>query len=219
MPMKYLLFRPATRRAFTLVELMVVIAIIGVLVSITASVIVKAKSAAIVTEDIQSLRQAGVGRELYLADWDAEPLDAVDSLVETGYFTRAQCISRFDSTERGSANIIRTSRLVEIHPHPDPKPFRISLLSTRDFGFEAVPGRLGHQNTGWLIALRQSAPLSRDGGFEIWNLTQPVSRLTYDGSVLRRRAFTYEFDSIRGHIHGGTIQSMFEDTEWKIPAL
>lgn len=58
------------RRAFTLVELLVVITIIAILAGILFPVFQRAKAAAGDTVTISNLRQLGTAANLYLADWD-----------------------------------------------------------------------------------------------------------------------------------------------------
>jgi len=58
------------RRGFTLVELLVVIAVIGVLSAILFPVLVKAKEGARITQCLSNIRQIGVGLNAYMARYD-----------------------------------------------------------------------------------------------------------------------------------------------------
>src|SRR3974390_162328 len=68
------------RKAFTLIDLLVVIAIIGVLASLLLPVLARAKQKAKATQCLSNLKQIGVGCALY-------ELDNKDALPETSHQT------------------------------------------------------------------------------------------------------------------------------------
>lgn len=58
-----------TRAAFTLLEVIVVVAILGLLAALTTPVFIRAKQSAHETTCISNLKQAHLALELYRADW------------------------------------------------------------------------------------------------------------------------------------------------------
>jgi prepilin-type N-terminal cleavage/methylation domain-containing protein/prepilin-type processing-associated H-X9-DG protein len=74
---------PPVRYAFTLVELLVVIATIGILLGIAVPALNSAYERAKVTKDLSNLRQIGLGMQLYLNDKDGF-LPAIDAAPGIG---------------------------------------------------------------------------------------------------------------------------------------
>ena len=60
----------AARQAFTLIELLTVIAVVGILAAILVPAIGKVRSNALTTECVSNLRQIGIGMQLYAQDND-----------------------------------------------------------------------------------------------------------------------------------------------------
>lgn len=77
-------FRVPARRGFSLVELLTVVAIIGVLASISFVAIGKARASAKQSACISHLRQLGVGFRLYAADHQGQLPPVVDLTVNPG---------------------------------------------------------------------------------------------------------------------------------------
>lgn len=61
------------RTGFTLVELMVVVAIIAVVIAVTLPFFRHAKEAASITDTIATLRHLGQAMAIYRADWETDP--------------------------------------------------------------------------------------------------------------------------------------------------
>ena len=73
------------RRAFSLIEILVVLAIIAVLVGITMSVIVSSKKSAYQTREMAQLRQIYLGLNLYEGDFDQQSPESLTTLRTTNY--------------------------------------------------------------------------------------------------------------------------------------
>jgi prepilin-type N-terminal cleavage/methylation domain-containing protein len=69
-------------RAFTLIEILLTIAIIALVAALIFPVIAKGKKSAFTASCTEQLRQIGIATELYLAESDAFP-PTLDALVET----------------------------------------------------------------------------------------------------------------------------------------
>ena len=69
MPAPMMTEHPRNIRAFTIVELLVVISIIALLIAILLPAIGKARNAARVTQSSANLRNLGIANESYSADW------------------------------------------------------------------------------------------------------------------------------------------------------
>jgi prepilin-type N-terminal cleavage/methylation domain-containing protein len=83
--------KPGTRRGFTLVEMLVVIAIIGILASLMLPGLWRATERARMIQCINNLRQSGIGISLYTADYDdcfpeatVEETNGISKLVKLG---------------------------------------------------------------------------------------------------------------------------------------
>ena len=200
---------------FTLVELLVVTAIVAILLAIAVPVFVMAKKEAFKAEDISHLRQLGVSRELYMGDYDAEPWLGIVSLVSGGYSSPRICGSQLDSFAPGYANIVRPNIKRRRPPREIPvSPYRVSYLSREDLGVKTS----GDRNVGWLVALHSypGRPSSRGAG--ITQLAGRISRLTLDGGVIERDIFSYHVVLPNGREYTGLkLNSLFQDGEWKIP--
>ncbi len=73
------------RRAFSLIEVLVVLGIIAILVGITMSVIVSSRKSAYRTRETAQLRQIYLGLNLYESDFDQQSPDSLVTLRTSNY--------------------------------------------------------------------------------------------------------------------------------------
>lgn len=76
------MFGKRLRAAFTLIELLVVIAVIAVLVAVAFPALRSAQERAKVTQDMNNLRQLGLGTQMYLNDNDGQYFMPTDDWMQ-----------------------------------------------------------------------------------------------------------------------------------------
>lgn len=182
---------------FTLVELLVSILVVVALTSVVFAVFSKAKKQAKTTVDISNLRQIGVARALYLADYDdrVDQLYAstLDVLVQTKRIPEQLCISPNDPYPTGLANRLSSPLTLTrlFFKARQPTSYPVSYISISDFQlFDDYKDDLNRNPVwqqfdegAWLIEISgadevsKEAPHFRSGAFH---------RLQHDGSVRTR---------------------------------
>jgi prepilin-type N-terminal cleavage/methylation domain-containing protein len=173
------------KKGFTLVELLIVIAVILVVAAITTPVISRAKYGALLTSDLSNLRQIGQAAEMYHLSYD-EWTYSVTPLVENGLVPPKLLSASTDTYPRGIAN--KAAEVVRERPRPY-YPFRNSYISQHDYGVKSTrlqyPGEF--PASGWLLLLTEYEPVST-----LYVPTLPefrYLRLCYDGSIVKRPFF------------------------------
>ncbi len=83
-----------TRKAFTIVELLVVISIIALLVGILLPAIGKARDSARLRQSSSNLRQLGAAHQIYAAEWD----DRQYSLARDNFGAFGNSLADYEAT-------------------------------------------------------------------------------------------------------------------------
>lgn len=166
----------------TIVEVLIVTAIVAVLTAIGLPAISAAIRSAAVTDDIGKLRQLGVAAALYQEDEGKQAL-TVEHLVKARRIPVKLATSKLDVTTEGIANLVRDGT-----PFLSPSPIRITFVGLGDYRYtaEAVE-RFGDEisENGWLVNLSISKLRSRG---EYGCLMDGLyHRLLNDGSVRVKR--------------------------------
>jgi prepilin-type N-terminal cleavage/methylation domain-containing protein len=172
------------RSAFSLVELLVVVAIIAVLAAIVFVVMSSSKTRAKVSVDISNMRQLAVAESLYTADNDDRRPLGVRRLLAAGYATPEIVVSPDDPFQIG----LGRQMLESMRAHPTvmraPVP-KFSYIGPdeggwkhEDFQARIAPG----VNVGWLVNLvRCNIPYGAPSGAR-----GRYQRLTTEGAVISR---------------------------------
>ena len=189
---------------FTLVELMVVIAIMSILVGLIATIYSASKTRAFVTVDISNLRQMGVAGAIYASNHDDRfPLN-VRPLYQEGLVPASICLSPLDHTTGGLAT--RFVSVMALKEKTEWEPLvPTTYIGPRDGGWtwESFSAQvIENRNPGWLVNLvlaKRSSPNSYEPGLG------PYYRLMMDGSVKLRTA-GYGSEIIEGIVETKVIR-------------
>lgn len=203
------------RPGYTLVEVLVAVAIIIMLAGLVLSAIVAGKEGAKVSVDVSNLRQLGQAAALYASENDEEPPLSVRPLIASGTVTSEITQSPSDSTQEGMlARFIRDVTLAskEIRG-PIPRATYIgpsdALWDWSTFSRRILPGR----NPGWLVNLVRC---NRKFG-RVTGSTGPYLRLLMDGSVQHRTAGSVSIFDSGQSVGRGVVFGMYfcdENGQW-----
>jgi type II secretory pathway pseudopilin PulG len=203
------------KRAFSLVELLVVIGIIIVLAAITAAVMVRARDNAKVTADISNMRQIGVAALQYQEEYDGTfPVSPI-ILAEVGRVPKELLSSPRDATTEGLAIAVARETLPALSK-PVPAPgYRVSFVGLAEMGFDmqfANKHLHDAKGVGWLVDLLDCEP--RAGSLA--GATGRYRRLLLDGSVQRRvqKAISFSDDGQSGMATHPLTFFIDEDEAW-----
>lgn len=174
-------------RAFTLVELLVVVAVVALLAGLLTAAVLASKRRGREAFDIGSLRQLGVAAQLYTDEYEKAP-SLVKELTQSEMTPKNLWSGALDSTKEGIRN-----RLVAIGGRGkfQPESFRITFLPIGDLNLDS---RLAHDSTivpqermsnrGWLIDL---GPANMNWqSHSAYFVVGRYHRLLMDGSVQTR---------------------------------
>lgn len=181
------------KHAFTLVETLVVIAIIAILAGLLLPVLASSKKVAFRGDDMSKLRQMSIAATLYEERYGEFPLSTTQ-LVGTDLVPPELCASMRDPTTEGLANqVAKFNRMRTMSPDTeDTIPYKSTFVGLGEFGLAQSVFRdyvLTGPNAGWLI----DATESERTGFptpSAWN--GRYRRLTIDGAVITRQHQDYQ---------------------------
>lgn len=176
--------------AFSLVEILVVIAIVCILVGIVLPVLGKAKVAARGTDDLNRLKQIGLAAALYQEDYDNQITRGIDVLVQSGRISPSLAAFSGDSTYKGIGNVVASQD--DLFPGLGGDislPYKNSTIGLREYrvGSNADNYLLGGPSGGWLLDFTQ---MSKQRSPDYIDSVGKYRRLCFDTSVAVRRPRT-----------------------------
>lgn len=177
------------RSAYTLIELMVVIAIIVVLAACILSALLASRAKGYEAKDINHLKQLGVAGALYNETYGMFP-DSTAPLVNLKLVPASMVASALDPNREGMANLVVRDELSTPFFRPENlTKYKSSYVGPREFCMSEIRMNAGVRNTpygGWLVEISTgknpdprlpSSPLRLVGKYK---------RLLYDTSVVLR---------------------------------
>lgn len=170
-------------KAFTLIEIVVVIAIIAILAAILFPAFARAKHAGFVTQNIAHMKQLGLSAALYASDNGAFPQDFVALSVLPEFDPRI-CASPLDPSEIGIANSVNASYGSTLS---SPTSFKRTYVSNGDLGIPNADLHAESQDLpgdGWLIDPTDLV-IADFSNVRTWKGT--YRRLRFDGGVFVKR--------------------------------
>ena len=180
--------------SFTLIEIIVAIAVLLFLAAILAPVIMSAKNSAKGANDISNMRQCGIAAALYMESWDVLPRGCPD-LVNAGLVPVEMCAAMNDPYPEGLANrlVVGLSADSSFYATLDVE-YRHSFVGPREYG---ISGSMFAQmvnageNIGWLVDLSTSDSIPEiEPANSGWD--GRYRRLMIDGSVQWRNHKTIQ---------------------------
>lgn len=198
------------RRGVTLVEILIVMAVLMVLSAIVAPLLVQAQRRSHDAVDISNLRQLGIASALYQEAFGRPALRTTE-LVNSGHIPTGLCLSPTDGTLKGVANEIH---LVAVSPQERAvetlAEYKNSYIGVGDIGLDNEGYKsiiLPFENPGNFVGLSYSKPIPATViGFE-----GSYFRLLADGSI-RRISHRSVSSVVNGRLeHGYTLYQLFAD--------
>jgi prepilin-type N-terminal cleavage/methylation domain-containing protein len=173
-------------RGLTLIEVLVVVAIVAIITAIISPSLIHAKKSAMGSVNTAQLRQAGVAHGIYVADFgEAFPDSRV--LVNAGYLEEALLADPLDPTPSGWMNVLRDGPYPTIPSMGDPSAHFDSYWNVKETLGQLLIDRLMERdpNFGWLVAPYMTAAT---GVTDYWGpYVGTYKRLRFDGSAITRR--------------------------------
>ena len=178
------------RFGISLVEIIVVIAIILIAGAIALPAIARSKLSAQRADDISKMRQLGVAQGLYMEANNDIPAISTVPLVKSGIVPKSVVVSARDRTSSGLANVLAKGQI----DRGFEKEFGVEVVNYKS----SFPGSLEYsyhlkffqdnilkaKNPGWLVNVVELVPRIDDS---ISGAHGNYDRLLMDGSIQRRR--------------------------------
>jgi type II secretory pathway pseudopilin PulG len=205
--------RKGLRRALTLFETLVVVAVILIVTAITLPVVFRARHSAWRTDEISSLRQLALAGQLYSEMYGKFPV-STELLYDGGYGIERLVYSRRDPYPDGFVNayIAWSNTMNAGNPQRPMRAYKATFSGVGDFWpvrpmsdyFEGGPldailleyeqMTAGRENAGWLVSIGEGGGQAELGRVSL-QFRKPVLRLTFGGSVVRRPGCTLQTTS------------------------
>jgi len=179
--------------AFTVVELLVCVAIVVTIASLLLSVLGNSKREALLTEDVAKLPQLGAAAQLYESDHDGMHPLSVQPLTRTSRADPVLVQSALDPTKEGWLNLLVLTMSKSNPNYTRRRPStRISFVGVGDLFRGSAGAELrssiasSEDSSGWLIAFSLNKVAHVERPREM--LSGAYLRLTFAGAVLRRNS-------------------------------
>jgi prepilin-type N-terminal cleavage/methylation domain-containing protein len=174
------------RKAFTLIEVLIAIAVMMVIAAIIAPVIVRSKESARGTNDISNMRQLGLAAAMY-AEQNGEPPTGCPVIVSSRLAPESLCSGMIDPYKEGLGNrLVRAlAQRSKAYEGLD-VPYKLTFVGWREF---ALPKEITEDvmqrdmSVGWLVDLAPSENIPEEEPYPPAALTGRYRRLLLDGSV------------------------------------
>ncbi len=170
------------KKAFTLIEILVVLTILAILAALIFPVLANSQRGAVTVEDKSKLRQLALAHNLYVETvGDVAP--SIEALITHQQLPKELCASNLDQFSEGMSNAFRR---IYAGQAPEAK-YKITFFSLSTFAMQSAAFRNEHEkcsNLGyflWPLDFRHSPSAN-----EI-DLEGPYYRVTTEGSLLKRR--------------------------------
>lgn len=193
------------QRAATLMELMVVIAIIAILAAIILSGLQAAKGSSKGTVSISQLRQLGVAGAIYSDEAGGFP-DSTHRLVSSGLVKPELCFTPADPTPKGVANAMNMAHIYA-DPRTDYKNSYVGWLQFQVSLAQATDLLEGNGDAGWLVDLTPGQNPERLRQPYFWE--GRYRRLLFDTAVVMRSFRRFPSPNQEGEMEMALFPVMF----------
>lgn len=173
------------KKAFTLIEVLVVVAVIVVLGTLIYALMSGAKKEAKDTNSLSNLRQLGIAASMYSEDFGAWPTSC-KFLVDAGLVPKELVASTNDVTDKGLGNMAILSEYAGM-PAPKMTPYKLTYGGFLEWHISEKYQQIFKEDEGggWLVDLSPGKPgktpdtmLFAEGAYH---------RLLFDSSVTTRQ--------------------------------